>query len=112
MPDNLKRNRNLGFSSLMYVNFVIKKKKRVDETAKKMGISTDTLYRYIRGENIIPADRIIDLIKATDNIEYLEFFCDAVGHVPVPRIKDKRAAETMTQMIKVMKSAIDHKEEE
>jgi len=96
----------------MYVNFIIKKKARVDETAKKMGVSADTLYRYVRGENIIPPDRIIDLIRATDNIEYLEFFCDAVGYVPVPRIKDRRAAETMTQMIKVMKSAIDRKEEE
>jgi hypothetical protein len=43
---------------MMYVSFIIKKKYRVDETAKKMEISKDSLYRYIRGETIIPPDRI------------------------------------------------------
>jgi len=74
---------NNGFSSLMYVNFIIKKKYRVDDIAKEMRIATDTLYRYIRGENIIPPDRIIDLIQATKDVEYLEFFCDPCGFVPI-----------------------------
>jgi transcriptional regulator with XRE-family HTH domain len=67
----------------MYVNFIIKKKYRVDDIAKEMRIATDTLYRYVRGENIIPPDRIIDLVKATGDIEYLEFFCDPCGYVPI-----------------------------
>lgn len=74
---------NNGFSSLLYVNFVIKKKYRIDDVAKEMRIATDTLYRYVRGENIIPPDRIIDLVRATGDIEYLEFFCDPCGCVPV-----------------------------
>ena len=75
---------SIGFQSLLYVNFIIKKKYRVDETAKGMQIATDTLYRYIRGENIIPPDRIIDLIKVTGDTEYLEFFCLPVDYIPVP----------------------------
>lgn len=75
----------MGFQSLMYVNFVIKKKYRVDDIAHKMDIATDTLYRYVRGENIIPPDRIIDLIKATRDFEYLDFFCDPVGCIAIPQ---------------------------
>ncbi len=71
------------WAALLYVNFIIKKKYRVDEISKEMRIATDTLYRYIRGENIMPPDRIIDLVKATGDIEYLEFFCDPCGYVPV-----------------------------
>ena len=109
---NLKKMGNFGFQSLMYVNFVIKKKYRVDLTAKVMKISKDTLYRYIRGEMIIPPDRIVDLIRATGDIEFLEFFCDALDFVPIPKIKEKRTAKTLSQMIKVMQLAIDLKEEE
>ena len=65
MTDNLKKLGNFGFQSLMYVNFVIKKKYRVDQTAKLMKISPDTLYRYIRGNMIIPPDRIFDLIRTS-----------------------------------------------
>ncbi|MDH7513514.1 MAG: hypothetical protein QHH14_11270 [Clostridiales bacterium] len=73
------------WAALLYVNFIIKKKYRVDEVSKEMRIATDTLYRYIRGENVMPPDRIIDLVKATGDIEYLEFFCDPCGYVPVPQ---------------------------
>lgn len=84
---------NSGFSSLLYVNFIIKKKYRIDDVAKEMRIATDTLYRYVRGENVIPPDRIIDLVKATGDIEYLEFFCDPCGYVPVPQAKAKLSDE-------------------
>lgn len=84
---------NSGFSSLLYVNFIIKKKYRVDDVAKEMRIATDTLYRYVRGENLIPPDRIIDLVKATGDIEYLEFFCDPCGFVPIPQSKARLSKE-------------------
>ncbi len=89
---------SLGFQSLMYYKFIIKKQYRVDETAFKMRIAMDTLYRYIRGELIIPPDRIVDLIKATGDREFLEFFSDPAGFDLVPRetfrdAKDIRALE-------------------
>jgi len=83
MNSNLNSSPISGFSALLYVNFIIKKKYRVDAVAKDMQIATDTLYRYVRGENVMPADRIIDLVKATGDIELLEFFCEPCGYVPV-----------------------------
>lgn len=86
---NLNGSQISGFGALLYVNFVIKKKYRVDVIAKEMQIATDTLYRYIRGENIIPPDRISDLVKATGDIEYLEFFCEPAGYLPVTKAQAK-----------------------
>jgi hypothetical protein len=85
--NNINGTQISGFSALLYVNFIIKKKYRVDFVAKEMRIATDTLYRYIRGENIIPPDRIIDLIQATKDIEYLDFFCEPIGYLAVPAPK-------------------------
>lgn len=68
MNSNLNSSPISGFSALLYVNFIIKKKYRVDAVAKDMQIATDTLYRYVRGENVMPPDRIIDLVKATGDI--------------------------------------------
>jgi transcriptional regulator with XRE-family HTH domain len=78
-----------GFSALLYVNFIIKKKYRVDAVAKEMQIASDTLYRYVRGENIMPPDRIIDLVRATGDVEYLEFFCEPCGYIPVTKAQAK-----------------------
>jgi len=83
MKINLKIEGNMGFQSLLYYLFILKKRYRVDAIAKEMRIATDTLYRYIRGEHVIPPDRIVDLIKATGEIEFLEFFCEPAGYVPV-----------------------------
>ena len=83
MNSNLNSAAISGFSSLLYVNFIIKKKYRVDAIAKEMRVATDTLYRYVRGENIMPPDRVIDLVAATKDIEYLEFFCEPCGYLPV-----------------------------
>jgi hypothetical protein len=86
-----------GWSALLYVNFIIKKKYRTDDVAKEMRIATDTLYRYVRGEHVMPPDRIIDLIKATGDIEYLEFFCDPCGYVAIPAVKGKPSEEERKQ---------------
>jgi len=86
---NLNGNSISGFSALLYVNFIIKKKYRVDGVAKEMQIATDTLYRYVRGENVMPPDRVIDLVRATKDIEFLEFFCEPCGFIPVPAAEGK-----------------------
>ena len=86
---------NQGFSSLMYVIFIIEKKFRVDDTAKEMRITTDTLYRYCRGELIIPPDRIIDLINATHEIRFLNFFCEPCGFLPVSKVRFKRGQSSI-----------------
>ena len=93
MNGNLNSSPISGFSALLYVNFIIKKKYRVDAVAREMQIATDTLYRYIRGENVVPPDRIIDLINATGDSELLEFFCEPCGFIPVRTIKGKPTPE-------------------
>lgn len=107
---NLKNGGNFGFQSLMYVNFIVKKKYRVDETAKKMNIHKDTLYRYIRGENPFPIDLIPSLVKATEDIEYIEFFTESCGLSLIPKIKDKGTAKMFSQMARLIQSAIDLEE--
>jgi hypothetical protein len=89
LNSNLNSSPISGFSALLYVNFIIKKKYRVDAVAKDMQIATDTLYRYVRGENVMPPDRIIDLVKATGDIELLEFFCEPCGYVPVRAVEGR-----------------------
>lgn len=92
MNSNLNGSAISGFSALLYVNFIIKKKYRVDSVAKDMQIATDTLYRYVRGENVIPPDRVVDLVKATGDVELLEFFCEPCGYIPVVAAKSKPSA--------------------
>ena len=94
---NLNSGQLADFTVLTYYKFINKKEYRVDEIAAKMGIAPDTLYRYIRGEKVIPPDRIIDLIKATGDVEFLEFFCEPCGYVPVPIVKGKPAGATIAK---------------
>ena len=89
MNGNLNGSQISGFSALLYVNFIIRKKYRVDAVAKEMQIATDTLYRYVRGENVIPPDRVVDLVKATGDVEFLDFFCEPCGFAAVPVQKAK-----------------------
>ena len=60
-----------------------------------MQISTDSLYRYIRGENIIPPDRIIDLINVTKETRFLQFFCDPCGYLAIPAMKAKSSTKSI-----------------
>lgn len=90
---NLNNEGLIGFQSLLYYILIIEKKYRVDDTAKEMRISTDTLYRYVRGERIIPPDRIIDLINATKEIRFLQFFCDPTGYLAIPAIDTKPSSD-------------------
>ena len=89
MGFNPNHDGNYGFQSLLYYKFILKKRFRVDAVAREMQIATDTLYRYVRGENIMPPDRIIDLVKATGDAELLEFFCEPCGYVPVRAVLGK-----------------------
>ena len=81
----------------MYVIFVIEKKFRVDDTAKEMRIATDTLYRYIRGEKIIPPDRVVDLINATKEIRFLRFYCEPTGFIPITKVTAENLPDSIQQ---------------
>ena len=96
---------NSGLQCLLYTNFTIKAKYAVDSIAEKMGIHRDTLYKWIEGKKLFPADRLAPLTAATQDTEYLEYILDKCGYVLLPKIRDKKAAETMIQMAKVFLSA-------
>ena len=63
--DNLKKLDNFRFQDFLYLVFITYKKFRVDQTAARMEIDPDTLYRYCRGELPFPIDRLRYLIQAT-----------------------------------------------
>ena len=107
---NLNNKGRSGFQSLLYVNFIFKKKYRVDDTAQKMGIHKDTLYKWVRGENPFPIDQLTNLVKATGDLDFLEYFCEPCGYSLIPKIKDKGTAKMFSQMARIMQSAIDLEE--
>lgn len=94
---NLNNDAIQGFASLMYVILIIDGKYRIDDTAKGMRISDDTLYRYCRGEKIIPPGRIIDLINTTKEIRFLRFFCEPCGYIPITKILAKDHLDSIQQ---------------
>lgn len=96
MNSNPNNGQLSGFTVLMYHHFILKKKYRVDDVARDMRIATDTLYRYVRGENVIPPDRVADLIRVTGDVDFLDFFCEPSGYVPVPAVKAKVTTDTLT----------------
>lgn len=72
-----------------------------------MGISKDLLYRYIRGNKQFPADRLPDLVNATDDLEYLDFLLSECNLTSIPKIKDKTTAKMFFQLMKLMESALN-----
>ena len=64
--DNLKKLDEFRFQDLLYFVFIQHDKFRIDQTAARMKIHPDTLYRYCRGELPFPVDRLDDLVEATD----------------------------------------------
>ena len=107
MAVNLKISGISGFNCLMYTNFIIRKKYSVETIAEKMGISKDSLYRWIRGNRLFPADRLSDLTNATEDFDYIDFILSECGLAAIPRIKDKSTLKMFTQMVKLMQSAIE-----
>ena len=107
-----KNNGVSGFQSLLYFNFILQKKYRVDTIAQKMGINKDTLYKYIRGERPFPPDRISDLYNTTEDLSYLTFFLDPCGFVPIKPIEDKETSKMLLSLVELIQSAINKKEGE
>lgn len=108
---NLKINRQSGLQCLMYFHFIISDKYPVDAIAQKMGVHRDTLYKWINGTHVFPAEQIINLTNATGDLKYLEYIAEKCGYSIIPKIKDKKTAETMIQMAKIFISATQNKDQ-
>jgi len=62
---------------LLYLFFISEKRCRVDDAALELGISSSTMYEYIRGKRIFPPDLIAPLYRATGERRFLSFFLNA-----------------------------------
>ena len=110
MPVSLKNNRPSGYQMLLYYKFIAHKEFDTTSIAEKMGISLDTLYRYIRGDRPFPVDRISDLVNATQDTEFLDYLCSPCGFSLMPKIKDRTTMKTFSQLVRMMQSVLDSKE--
>lgn len=112
MKINLKINRNSGLQCLMYFAFHISSKYPVDVVAQKMGVHPDTLYKWVNGTHVFPAEQLINLVNATDDLKYLEYVADKCDQCIIPKIKDRKQAEMMRRMAEVFLSATNGPEDE
>jgi hypothetical protein len=87
--------------------FIIEKKFRVDDIAKKMKISSDLLYRYIRGDKPFPFFRLIPLLKATKDLRILVAICREMGGIFVPYIKHKNFIDGLTEITLALSGIAD-----
>lgn len=103
-----------GLQMLLYLNFIVLNKYKVDTVAKnwpKKPLSKSTLYKWIEGERIVPHDQISNLVIASGDISYLEYYCKPCGYQLIPKIEDKKTADVVMQVGKIMLSATDKKGE-
>lgn len=111
MSGNLILNGVSALQCLLYTNFHIKKKYRVDAVADTMGVAADTLYKWINGTRLFPADRLPSLTIATCDTEYLDFLAGQCGYSIIPKLKDKSTLKMFAHMVEIMQSAINLKGE-
>ena len=98
MKGNLKINRNSGLQCLMYFAFHISSKYPVDAVAQKMGVHPDTLYKWVNGTHVFPAEQLINLVNATGDLKYLELIADKLGYAVIPKVKDRKTAEMLVRV--------------
>lgn len=102
---NLNNDLECGFGVLLYYKFIISSEHHVAPVSEKMKISPDTLYRYVRRALPFPIDRLSDLINATGDLKFLEYFATKCGYTLIPIIKDRRQAVMMKRMAEIFLSA-------
>jgi hypothetical protein len=96
--DNLNNSHIFDIQPLLYTAFIIEKKCRVDDVSKEMKISSDLLYRYIRGDKPFPFFRLVPLLKATKDLRILVALCREMGCILVPAIKNKKFIDGLTEI--------------
>ncbi len=84
-----------GFRSLLYYKFIHSKTHKVDDIARKMGMSVSTLYNYIEGINNFPPDLMAPLYNATQDIDFLNFILNDTDQMTV----DRKAAQVKGGLI-------------
>lgn len=116
MSGKLKNQPNNTLQRVLYLNFRILKKYKVDTVVENWPDDSinhaSSLHKWITGERQIPDHQVSNLVKATGDITYLEYFCNPCGYMVIPEIKDKTTLKMFTHMAKIIQSAINKKENE
>ena len=107
---NLKFGGPTGYQTLLYYKFIASKQHDAASIAQKMGVSVDSVYRWVRGDRSMPIDRIPDLVNATGDLEFLEYLTEKCGFSLVPQIKDRATFKIFAQLVNVFQSAISANE--
>jgi len=107
MNGNLKNSGSGRFQNLLYSYFIIDKKRRVDETAEKMKIHRDTLYRWVRGDNPFPIDELDNLTNAIGEPHFIEHYATLTGYKLINDITDKKALNFFKELHKLISAVIE-----
>ena len=107
MNGNLKNSGSSRFQNQLYQYFIADKKRRVDETAEKMGIHKDTLYRWIRGANPFPIDELDNLTEAIGEPYFIEHFTRMCGYRVTREIADKKAIIILEEIRNLISAVIE-----
>lgn len=110
VANNLKNSSSYRFSNHLYYIFIHQKKYRVDLIAERMNIHRDSLYRWIRGDKPFPIDQLPNLVNATEDASFLDYFADQCNYTLIPKIKNRKTVEIIARMAQIMLSAIDKRE--
>jgi len=112
----LKNQANDGLQRVLYTNFRVLKKYKVDDVVENWPDDSinhpSSLHKWITGDRLIPDYQISNLVKATGDTSYLDYFCNPCGYTVIPEIKDKATLKMFTHMAKLMQSAITGKTDE
>jgi len=112
----LKNQTNDSLQRVLYLNFRVLKKYRVDTVVENWPDDSinhaSSLHKWITGERQIPDYQVSNLVKATGDITYLEYFCNPCGYMVIPEIRDKTTLKMFTQMAKLMQSVTNGNDDE
>jgi hypothetical protein len=93
---------DFSFQSLLYYRLIVSGDYSVATVAEKMHISSDSLYHYVESKTAFPIERLVDLINATGDIGFLTYFASKCGYTLVPKVRDKRLADSMLALANVL----------
>jgi len=99
---NPNNDHDFSFQALLYYRLIVSGDFSIQAVAEKMHISSDTLYKYVEAKASFPIERLPDLIAATGDIRFLEYFASKCGYALVPKIRDRRLSDSLGAIADVL----------
>lgn len=99
---NPNNGRDFTFQALLYYRLIVSGDFSIQAVAEKMHISSDTLYKYVESKAAFPIERLPDLIAATGDIRFLDYFASKCGYALIPKVRDRRLADSLGAIADVL----------